>query len=309
MSATGQNKVKHKTQASGETALKNVGLFLVLLVAFSAVGYYLAIEIGLKRYYLATLMWAPGLAALLTCKLRSIDLKILGWGWGDSRWQWCAYLLPVAYGLVAYGIIWGVGFGGAIDPHYMDKAGEFLGLSGWSDTAVLIFVLVMFGVVGMIWRIGASLGEEIGWRGFLTPQLMRRFSFPVTSLIVGLIWAAWHAPLIFFTSYNAGPYDLNIQMLNFTILTVGLSFILTYLRLKSGSVWTAVILHASHNAFVLAIFGEMTLEYEDTHKYAGEFGFILPATVALLGGYFWYKAKKEGLLRPQGTDQPLEESL
>jgi len=150
----------------------------------------------------------------------------------------------------------------------------------------------------MIWSVGATLGEELGWRGFLTPQLMRYFSFPLTSLIVGLIWSVWHAPLIYLTKYNAGPYGLDMQMLNFTVMTVGLSFIMTYLHLKSGSVWAAAIFHASHNAYVISIFGEMTIKYEDTRLYMGEFGLILPLVVAALGGYFWYRAAKEGLSGP-----------
>jgi len=303
MSAIEQEKTEKIEQALEKKPFVSVGLFLLILVGFSAVGYYLTIEVGLKRYYMAALMWAPGLAALLTCKLRGINLNILGWHWGRGRWQGIAYLLPVLYGLVAYGIIWGAGFGGVVDPHYIDKAGEFLGLSGWSDTAIVLFALVIFGGVGITWHISTALGEEIGWRGFLTPQLMCRFSFPVTSLIVGLIWAAWHMPLIYMTKYNAGPYHLNMQMLNFTIMTIGLSFILTYLRLKSGSLWTAAILHASHNAFVITIFGEMTLKYDDTQWYAGEFGIVLPATVVAFAGYFWYRARQEGLSMPQSLDQ------
>lgn len=293
----GQDELSSEIRATSDTFLVNLLIFLALLIAFAGIGYYLTIELGLKRHYMAALMWSPGLAALATCKLRGINLKMIGWHWGESRWQWTAYLLPILYGAVAYGIIWGFGLGGAVNPRFIAGVGEFLGLSGWSNTSVVAFTIVMFGIVGMIWRVGAALGEEIGWRGFLTPHLMQRFSFPITSLIVGLVWAVWHAPLIYFTKYNAGPYDLNVQMVNFAVLTIGLSFIMTYLRLKSGSVWTAAILHASHNAYVLSLFGEMTIKYEETRKYAGEFGFILPAVIALVGVYFWYRAAQEGLVQ------------
>jgi len=313
MSATGTNDLGTTNSGTNDPGTNNFGqhdllpkdkvlpgivMFLVLLGVFSAVGYYLTVQLGLRRHYMVALMWSPGLAALLTCKLRGIGLASLGWSWGDSRWHWAAYFLPILYGLVAYGILWGSGLGGAISPKYINGVGAFLGLSGWSDTQILLFAIVMFGGVGMVWRIAAALGEELGWRGFLTPQLMRYFSFPVTSLIVGLIWSAWHAPLIFYTKYNAGPYDLNMQMLNFTVMTIGLSFVLTYLRLKSGSVWPATMLHASHNAYVIAIFGEMTIKYEDTRFYMGEFGVILPVVMAVLAGYFWYRAKQEGLSGP-----------
>ena len=293
---------EEKTQVN-DRLLPNIAIFLLLLAAFSSVGYYLTINLGLRRYYMVALMWSPGLAAFATCKLRGISFSSLGWKWGESRWHWMAYLIPIFYGLVAYGILWGSGLGGAVSPKYIDRAGAFLGLSGWSDIQVLIFAIVMFGTAGMVWRIAASLGEELGWRGFLTPQLMQRFSFPVTSLIVGLIWSTWHAPLIFYTKYNAGPYDLNQQMLNFTIVTIGLSFVLTYLRLKSGSVWPATVLHAAHNTYVISIFGEMTVNYSDTRYYMGEFGVILPAVMVVFGGYFWFRARQEGIAGPTGAEE------
>ena len=41
----------------------------------------------------------------------------------------------------------------------------------------------------------AALGEEVGWRGFLYPQLKARFGITAGRLIGGVIWGAWHFPL------------------------------------------------------------------------------------------------------------------
>ncbi|MBI5586317.1 MAG: CPBP family intramembrane metalloprotease [Deltaproteobacteria bacterium] len=45
--------------------------------------------------------------------------------------------------------------------------------------------------------IGGPLGEELGWRGFALDRLQNKWNALVASLILGLIWAAWHFPLFF----------------------------------------------------------------------------------------------------------------
>ncbi len=41
-----------------------------------------------------------------------------------------------------------------------------------------------------------GVGEETGWRGFALPELQKRFSPLTASFIIGVIWAAWHIPLM-----------------------------------------------------------------------------------------------------------------
>lgn len=274
---------------------KGLILFLAFTAIFAAAASLLVIDMGFKRHYVAIMMWTPALAAFLTCKILKVRIASLGWGWGDSRWQVLSFVLPIIYGLLAYAIIWTGGLGGFLDPKFLQEAGHHLGLVGWSPAATVAMGVVIFGAVGMIWHMATALGEEIGWRGFLTPQLLRITSFPVASLITGLIWLIWHLPLIYFTKYNAGPIDLHIQVMNFGLMVVGMSFIMTYIRIRSGSLWTATVLHAAHNAYILSILQPMTTQYEETWRYANEFGHVLPAVVAVFGLYFWYRARQEGL--------------
>lgn len=289
------DSVIEATETMKTQQIKSLGVFLLLLAVFSGVAYYFTIEHGLRRYYVAFLMWCPGLAALATCKLRKIDVGELGWRWPAGKWLALSYFLPVLYGLIAYGILWGGGFGGLLDNRFVKEVSYFLVLEGWSETAVILFGILMFGTVGMIWHVATALGEEIGWRGFLAAKLMDVAAFPVAALVTGVIWGLWHAPIIFYTKFNAGPLNLEVQFLNYMVLTIGLSFIMQYLRVRSASVWPAVVLHASHNIYLMTIMQPMTIQYDETWRYASEFGFFLPFTVLAFGLYFWWRARQEGI--------------
>lgn len=43
--------------------------------------------------------------------------------------------------------------------------------------------------------------EEVGLRGYYLDTLQRRFGLTKASLINGLVWAAWHAPFVWFPGY------------------------------------------------------------------------------------------------------------
>lgn len=284
-----------KIQDERWALIRPILLFIGFTALFSAIAYYFVIEHGLRRYYVAMLMWSPALAVFATARIGAIDLGALGWRWPQGKWIAAAYLIPMLYALVAYAIIWGGGFGGVIDPKFAKEVGYFLGLDNWTEVGTIAFGVLMFGTVGMIWHMATALGEEIGWRGYLTPALSRLMSFPFVSLAVGLLWALWHLPIILLTRYNAGPSDLEIQVLNYGVMTVGMSFILTYLRRKSDSLWPAVVLHAAHNIYVLTIMQQMTVQYKETWRYASEFGFILPLVILPIGLYCWRRAIREGI--------------
>lgn len=40
-----------------------------------------------------------------------------------------------------------------------------------------------------------GFGEELGWRGFLADELLKKYSLIKTSLFVFAVWAPWHIPL------------------------------------------------------------------------------------------------------------------
>jgi hypothetical protein len=59
------------------------------------------------------------------------------------------------------------------------------------------------------------------------------------------------------------------------------------MRLKSGSIWPGVVLHAAHNTFFQQFFDPLTVDKSKTRYIAGEFGAGLAVISILMAFYFW----------------------
>jgi len=91
----------------------------------------------------------------------------------------------------------------------------------------------------------AAFGEELGWRGFLLDEF-NGMSFVKASVIIGLIWGIWHAPLILM-GHNY-PQHPQIGVMMMTGLCILLTPMLLYIAIKSKSVIAAAIMHGTMNA-------------------------------------------------------------
>ena len=257
--------------------------FLGLTFGLSAIFWWLIIAAGSLGArggnYVLALMWCPGVSALITRLIFQRNVRGEGWRLGAPRWAILAYLLPVVYATAAYGLVWLTGLGGV-------DLGRF-------KTPVLTFV-----VVGSLQSLLSATGEELGWRGFLVPTLARTMSFGRTALVSGAIWAAWHVPLIVFADYNGGtPTWYSVLCFGVMVVAMGVPF--AWLRLRSGSVWPAAILHASHNLFVQAFFDRVTVDTGPTRWLTSEFGAALALALGVTAWLFW--RARGAVVSPDGT--------
>lgn len=87
------------------------------------------------------------------------------------------------------------------------------------------------------------LGEEFGWRGFLQPRLMERFSFVAATLVTGAVWAVWHLPLYWGRVEDGGALWFAL----FSVGVIGFSFLIAIVWEATGSLLLAMMMHFAIN--------------------------------------------------------------
>jgi membrane protease YdiL (CAAX protease family) len=275
---------------------KKIIFFYVLTLLLSSVFQMLDRHAPGNITLVTGLMWCPALAAFATKLVFRESLRDLGWSWGTGRYQLWAYVIPLLYTLPVYLLVWLTGLGGFYDTGFVEKMAKAYGFAELPPGIALVAYVLITMTAGFVPKTARALGEEIGWRGFLVPELARVTGFTGVGFISGLMWAAWHFPAILFSNYNAGTpawYALTC----FTVMVVAQSFIFAWLRLRSNSVWPAAFLHGSHNMFVQLVFTPLTVNTGSTAYVIDEFGAGLAVASVVGAVVVW---SKRGELPKQG---------
>lgn len=210
----------------------------------------------LGRLIIAGMMVVPTLGVLLA----GGSLRGMGWNpqlrrnWKSFLIAWFAPIALTAVGAALYFLVF---------PSHFDLSGSNLTaavgeealaqLEGQGLTYPLYVLISAVGGVTYAPLINTvvALGEELGWRGFLYPQLKARFGRKTGRLLGGVIWGAWHWPLIWLTGYEYGAAYFGfpvVGMLLFCFITVGWGILHDRLYEKSGSIWVPALFHGAINA-------------------------------------------------------------
>jgi membrane protease YdiL (CAAX protease family) len=246
---------------------RQIALFLLLAFGISWGLDALIISGKAPQWTIIPMMWGPGIAAIITSLVFDKSTKSLGFGLRKPQYLLAGYLLPLLYAVPVYLAIWIFGFAGFN--------------TGFDCSYLVFFTLVQ------LQHITAATGEEIGWRGFLYPRLHRRYNGFNAALITGLIWSVWHYPLII-SSYHDGP-PLWYVLSCFSLMTISISFIMSWLRDKSGSIWPAILLHASHNFYILVFLNNLTNPSPYRAYVYGESGIGLALSTLMIAVLLWVK--------------------
>jgi membrane protease YdiL (CAAX protease family) len=213
-------------------------------------------------------MWAPATAAVVTQKLIWKErLGDVGLARPRMRWLAVAWLGPMLLVLLALGfslVLPGISLAAGIDG-LLSALADILPASQVAEVQRQLeptflarpgmLLLVSFAqvlIAGPTINAGAAFGEELGWRGFLVREL-NPLGFWRSSFFIGLVWGLWHLPVIV-NGHNYPGHPL-VGPIMMTLLTVLLSPLIGYVRLRAQSVFAAAVFHGTFNAAAgLAIF-------------------------------------------------------
>jgi membrane protease YdiL (CAAX protease family) len=271
--------------------MKAIALFVALAFAFSSVFYALINAsghvLGANGRYAVGLHWCVAAGALLTCALLRIDIGSIGWRWRPWRWQILGYATPLLFCSIGYGAVWATGLGGFPNGETVGSLKAALGIPSLSTSQVVLLWTFLTLTAGSVRGVAGGLGEQIGWSGFLSPRLAERFGFTRAAFITGAVWATWHLPILFFADYDtASPVWFFLPC--FVIELLGLSVIILWLRLRSGSVWPGALVHASFNLWNQDFFTPLTAPRGAITNYTiDESGFMLPIVISITAYLFW----------------------
>jgi uncharacterized protein len=234
------------------------------------------------------LMLCPGAVALVLQRwvYHEPIRASLGLRFRPNRWFSVAWLLPPGLVLAALGLnllLPGARYSpdlGGLPPAMASLRQQVRAVPAAPMATMLASGLMLGPTLNAI----GGLGEELGWRGLLQKEL-GPLGFWRSSALIGLLWALWHVPT-FLAGYGGPDQWLGLMAMVAEVLS--LAPILSYLRVRSGSVVACAILHGTLGSSRLVMVGFV----EDAGALA-KFTLPLVEAALCLTLYAYLRSRKE----------------
>jgi uncharacterized protein len=154
--------------------------------------------------------------------------------------------------------------------------------------------------VGLSFGLSAGVFEEIGWTGYAFPKLRARYGALPGSLLLGVLWGLWHAPVIDYLGAASphGAYWLPF-FLAFVAAMTALRVLIGWIVANTGSVPLAMLMHASSTG-ALAMLSPAPIAPAQEALWYATYAAALWAVVALVAATYGRR-----LVRSRPSLQPL----
>lgn len=209
-------------------------------------------------------MFTPMAAAIVVQKFicREAVLGPLGVSFRPSRWMVIGWVFPALLAVAATGVsllfpdIYFTRdpasanafqfFGKALSEARVGELKQQM-----AELPLHPFLLSILGgsFAGLTINAVAGFGEELGWRGLLQRE-WAGLGFWKSSWCIGFVWGVWHTPLILHGYNYPGHPFAGVAVM--TIWTMLFSPLIAYVRIRSGSVIGAAIMHGAVNGTAIA---------------------------------------------------------
>ena len=167
-------------------------------------------------------------------------------GWKFWLIAWVTPAILTILGAVVYFVIFPQHFDSTLTN--LKAQLEQVGQGAMNPWMVVIIQTALGVLISPIVNSIATFGEEFGWRAYLLPKLMP-LGGKKAMLVSGIIWGIWHWPVIFMgyeygLDYPGYPW---VGPLLFLLFATAAGIFLSWVTLRGGSVWPAVIGHSAMN--------------------------------------------------------------
>lgn len=182
--------------------------------------------------------------------LWNLDLRV----WKNKKMMLLSAFLPGAAVIIGAGIYY-IFFPDELQPNVQslfDFCTQYRLPANININIGTIFITVF-----VLWLVSAlaipihllELGEEIGWRGYLFPLLLRFMGKKNAIILSGILWGLAHAPLIYFgfnygDGYWGAPYTGIVLMI---VFCVGIGTWMSYTMMKTNNCMYSAIIHGAVN--------------------------------------------------------------
>jgi len=263
---------------SRHKARRGLAIFFAVLVPLSAIFEVIIITTG-DLSWLVPLVWVPALASVVARLVLREGFSDVSFRLGGRR-GWSAIvvalLFPIVVGLIAYGIAWMTTL--ARFAPRSDIAGDAA-----SPLTAFAVILAASATIGTLTLTLTAAGEEIGWRGYMLTRLIDA-GVPRPVLVSGLLWGLWHVPGTLTGVYATGPSPLLSAVLLMVTIT-SLGYVIGRMRLETGSVWPAIVVHAAWNSIIVGAFDSATTG-AGAALWVGESGILTAFTLVVAAFLF-----------------------